>query len=296
MPKKQAVLSCACVLLSALLIVGFGATTVSGWSNGGYSGDPAHPGYGTHDWIAEHALNWLPPQEKQFFLDNLASFLYGTELPDNGTEPGGVGDTTKHHVYFFANGSLQDDMAAVRAREEYANATSFFSAGNFSEAAKCLGMVAHYIGDLAVFGHVMGSATAWGTEIHHSGYESYVLSRTDNYTDEFNGFLVFDENLSVTSAYNATVTLAYDTTFGGTGNLNCAWMDQHYNWDDATFRNRCGESLNLAVNLIADVLHSFYTEAIIPEFPTWTILPLFIVITLLVVAMKKKGLSKRLIP
>src|SRR3989304_10089550 len=102
MPKKQAVLLCACVLLSALLISSFGATTVSGWSNGGYSGDPAHPGYGTHDWIAEHALNWLPPQEKQFFSDNLASFLYGTELPDNGTEPGGVGDTTKHHVYFFA--------------------------------------------------------------------------------------------------------------------------------------------------------------------------------------------------
>jgi hypothetical protein len=35
-------------------------------------------------------------------------------------------------------------------------------------------------------------------------------------------------------------------------------MDQHCNWGDVTFRNRCGESLSLAVNLIADVLHSFY--------------------------------------
>jgi len=274
-----------------LLIVGFGATKVSGWSNDSYSGDPAHPGYGTHDWIAEHALNWLPPQEKQFFTENLVWYLYGTELPDNKNTPGGVGDAAaKHHVYFYANGTVQNNASAVRAGEEYENAKQAFVTGNFSAAAMHLGMVAHYIGDLAVFGHVMGSATAWGTEIHHSSYESYVLSRTNNYTDDFNDFLVFDENLSVTSAYNATVTLAYDTTFDGTGNLNCTWMDQHYDWSDSTFKNRCGESLNLAVNLIADVLHSFYTEAIIPEFPTWIILPLLIVITLLVVAMKKKSL------
>ena len=43
---------------------------VSGWSNGGYSADPANPDYGTHDWIAEHALDWLPQEEKQFLLDN----------------------------------------------------------------------------------------------------------------------------------------------------------------------------------------------------------------------------------
>ena len=42
----------------------------SGWSNGGYSADPTNPDYGTHDWGAEHALDWLPTQEKQFILDN----------------------------------------------------------------------------------------------------------------------------------------------------------------------------------------------------------------------------------
>src|SRR4030042_769964 len=158
MLKKQAVLACVCVLLSALLIVGFSATAVSGWSNGGYSGDPAHPSYGTHDWIAEHALDWLPAQEKQFFTDNLAWYLYGTELPDNGTEPGGVGDTTKHHIYLYANGSVQEDDAAVRAREEYVNAQQAFVAVNMSKAAMHLGMVAHYVADVAVFGHVMGSS------------------------------------------------------------------------------------------------------------------------------------------
>jgi hypothetical protein len=59
---------------------------------------------------------------------------------------------------------VQEDDAAVRAKEEYVNAVNFYNAGNFDEAAKRLGMVTHYIADLAVFGHVMGASTAWGAE------------------------------------------------------------------------------------------------------------------------------------
>jgi len=285
----------AVALLGVLLMANFNSVRVAGWSNGGYSADPTHPDYGTHDWIAEHALDWLPQQEKQFLLDNKASYLYGTELPDNNQASDGIGDTTKHHVYFFANESLQDDAAAVRAREEYANAVHFFNVGNLSEAAKRLGAMAHYIGDMAVFGHVMGAPTAWGAESHHSDYEDYVLSRTDTYADEFNAFLAFDGNLRVISAYEAALTLASDTSFDTNGDLTCVWMDQHYNWNDATFRNRSGESLNLAVNIIADVLHTFYTEAVIPEFPpnaTTAILMLLILPVIFYV--KKKSLSKKI--
>jgi hypothetical protein len=280
----------ACLL--AIMFLGFLLTTnsavVSGWSNGGLSADPTHPDYGTHDWIAEHALDWLPLQEKQFLLDNKASYLYGTELPDNHKAPGGIGDTAKHHVYYFANGSVQDDAAAARAREEYVNAVNFFHAGNLSEAAKRLGMVAHYVADMAVFGHAMGTSTPWGAEAHHSDYEDYVQDKTESYASEFSVFLVFDGNLSETSAYDAALTLAHDTTFDVNGGLTCVWMDQHYNWNDATFRNRCGESLNLAVNLIADVLHSFYVEAVIPEFPAWIVLPLLMIATLFAVAVEKR--------
>lgn len=286
MQKKQAVLACTWVLLSAL-IVDFGAATVSGWSNGGFSTDPSHPDYGTHDWIAEHALDWLPQQEKQFLLDNKASFLYGTELPDSSQAPDGIGDTTKHHIYFFANGSVQDDAAAVRARDEYEKAVNFYKTGNYTQAAKQLGIVTHYIADMAVFGHVMGASTAWGAETHHSDYETYVQDRTGSYTSEFNSFLMFDGSLSTISAYDTALKLANDTTFDLNGDLTCVWMDQHYNWNDAAFKNRCGESLNLAVNLIADVLHSFYNEAI-PEFPTWIILPLLMVATLFAITLKKK--------
>ncbi len=288
MLRKHAAFLSLAVLLGVLLVVNVNFVAVSGWSNGGFSADPDDPDYGTHDWIAEHALEWLPQEEKQFLLDNLASFLYGTELPDNWQVPDGVGDTGKHHVYYFVNGSLQDDACAVRAREEYAKAVEFFGAGNFSEAAKRLGMVVHYVADMGVFGHVMGAAAVWGAETHHSDYESYVNENSDNYTDTFSSFLVFDGNLSGVSAYDAALALAYDTTFDVDGDLTCVWMDQNYNWSNAMFRNRCGESLNLAVNIVADVLHTFYAEVIIPEFPTGFVVVVFVVLGLLVVVFVRK--------
>jgi len=248
------------LLVMVLLLASLPVFSVYGWSNGGFSDDPSNPDYGTHDWIAQHALDWLPSEEKQFILDNLASYLYGTELPDNGGAPDGIGDTAKHHVYYFANGSLQDDASAVRAQEEYDAAVACFKSGALVNATQTLGIMTHYICDVAVFGHVMGSATDWGTEIHHSDYEDYVNTRTDNYTDEFNTFLVFDGALNQISAYDATLTIGNDTTFDLDGDLTCVWMDQNYDWGNSTFMNRCGESLNLAVNLIADVLHTFYLE------------------------------------
>src|SRR4030042_899880 len=211
MRRKQAACLFAISLLSTWFIAG--SAEVSGWSNGGYSAAPANPDYGPHDWVAEHALDWLPQQERQWLLDNKASYLYGTELPDSNRAPDGIGDTTKHHVYYSASGAVQDDAAAVRAREEYEQAANFFRAGNFSEAAKRLGVVAHYVADMAVFGHVMGASTAWGAELHHSDYEDYVQTRTASHVDDFTSFLVFDGNLGTGSAYDAALTLAYDTTF-----------------------------------------------------------------------------------
>jgi hypothetical protein len=267
--KKNRLLSrlISLTIVALIAVSPFLALDAGGWSNGGYSANPASPDYGTHDWIAEHALDWLPQQEKQFLLDNKATYLYGTELPDNSQAADGIGDTTKHHVYYRADGSLQDDAAAVRAREEYAEAVDLYKAGNTQDAAKHLGAVTHYIADMAVFGHVMGSATAWGAEQHHSDYEDYVNTHTNSYTDTFNSYLVYDGSLTSKTAYDAALALAHDTTFDDNGDLTCVWMDTHYNWNDPQFANRAGESLNLAVNAVADVLHTFYAGTVIPEFP-----------------------------
>ena len=231
------------------------------WSNGGFSSDPLNPKYGTHDWIAEHALDWLPLEVKQWLLPYKVLYLYGTELPDNGQAPDGIGDTQLHHIYFYADGRLMDDSAAVRANATYRQALSYMLKGDFASAAKYAGAMTHYISDMAVFGHVMGKATPWGEEKHHSDYEEYVNSKTSSYYAEFNIYLKFDGKLEILTAYNAAIKLAYDTTFDSLGRgLTCVWMDKNYDWNNPTFKNRAGESLNLAVNLVADVLYTLYME------------------------------------
>ena len=125
------------------LILSIFIPNVLGWSNGGYSDDSSNPDYGTHDWIVQHALNWLPTNEKEYLENNLATYLYGTELPDNGQASDGIGDTTKHHIYFFSNGSLQDDSSAVRASEEYDITLSYLNANDFVNAVKHAGIMTH---------------------------------------------------------------------------------------------------------------------------------------------------------
>jgi hypothetical protein len=165
-------------------------------------------------------------------------------------------------------------------------------------------MAAHYVADMAVFGHVMGASTSWGAESHHSDYEDYVLARTDNYTSEFSDYLIFDDNLDLTSAYDAAILVAQHTTFDSDKGLTCTWMDQYYNWTNPTFKSRCGELINLATNAVADVLHSFYAETImpspaatpqVPEFPEELTI-VFLALTLVLVCLAsfyRRNLSKK---
>ncbi|MDI9619290.1 MAG: zinc dependent phospholipase C family protein [Candidatus Nezhaarchaeota archaeon] len=254
----------------ALCVLALSLTSSSlAWSNGGYSLTPYHPDYGTHDWIAEHALDWLPQEAKGWIASNMAWYLYGTELPDNGQAPDGIGDTAFHHIYFDSSGRLTDASAAARARAMYIQALERLLAGNYAEAAKYAGAMTHYIADVAVFSHVMGSGTDWGEESHHGDYEIYVNSKTSSYSAPFNSFLSFDGELRLVSAYNAAVELAYDTTFDGLGRgLTCVWMDENYDWLNQTFLARAGESLNLAVNYVADVLYTLYVDYTLRQQPT----------------------------
>ncbi len=246
----SALISCCCAPVSA-------------WSNGGYSDDPGNVSYGTHDWIAEHALDFLPADEQQYIDNNLNWYLYGTELPDNPYPEDGIGDTARHHVYFYENGSLMDDASAVRAQDIYNDTLAFLEAGDRMNASKHAGIMTHYIADVAVFGHVMGVKTDWGAEVHHSDYERYVQRRTTEYTSAvFDSYIVFDGSLEMVTAYDATLGIANDTTFDADlEGCGCVWMDSHYNWSDPGFRDECGESLNLAINAVADVLHALYNEA-----------------------------------
>jgi len=69
-------------------------------------------------------------------------------------------------------------------------------------------------------------------------------------------------------------------------------MDQNYNWNNPSFKSRCGESLNLAVNLIADVLHTFYVREVI-EFPSNLVLILFIIISIPIFIYARKTVPRK---
>ncbi len=211
------------VLIFVIFLFTFLPINANAWSNGGYSDNPDKPNYGTHDWIAQHALDFLPMNEKKYIVDNLNAYLYGTELPDN---PAGYGDSTKHHVYYYSNGTLLDDVAATRAQNEYYKAFNKIVEENYNDAAQIIGAMTHYISDLAVFGNVMGANTDWGEETHLADYEKYVNDRTGTYeAPEFDIYLVFDGELENITAYQAALDLAYDTTFDVDGDYDCLWMD-----------------------------------------------------------------------
>ena len=286
------------VLLCLTMCSTASVSHVAAWGNGGYSEypPPSTPKYGTHDWIAEHALDWLPQEEKQFITDHLEDYLYGTELPDRHKTQGGIGDPGEHIFYFDSSEAVTDDSAAVRASQVYLQALDFLKSEDLANGVKYAGVMSHYIADLAAFGHVMGKATEWGKELHHSDYEEEACKRTSNYDSEFNSYLVFDGELTIISAYDAALKLAYDTTFDIDGDLTCVWMDQNYNWSNPAFKNRCGESLNLAVNIIADVLHTLWLEAgkPIPELNLNAITALvFILMTGAVIVSRRRLLRLR---
>lgn len=243
------------VVLWALVAVAYLATaapSAQAWSNGGYSADQYNPDYGTHDWIADRALE-LQTQDVTFLESTYHTrFLLGTEAPDN---PDYIGDSTNHHVYFYSTGDLQDDVCAVRASTVYHTALGYMADGDFEEAAYDIGVLAHYVADPGVFGHTMGAYTDWGAEVHHSDYEDEFESMLGSLAEP-SGIVLDDLN-----AYNATLGLGEAVTFGDGAIRPNVWMDTNYDWSDDTFAASAIESLHASVGAVAAVINHFMIEA-----------------------------------
>ena len=278
--KKYKVL----ILLPAILSL---VSAAYPWSNGGYSTDFDNPKFGTHDWLAEHALDFLPEHYRDWIDENKNAYLLGTEAPDNSKlnfmNYPCYGDTRRHHIYFLIDGSgivPGEDDAGVRVQEEYDKAEKAWGNLDFKAASYYAGTMSHYIADVAVFGHVMGKSSPWGSEKHHSDYEKYVQRRTDKYIDgTFEVYLIFDGELDITiTPYQAAYQVGDITTFGNGKIMPCYWMDENYPHKNKAFMDSCGNSLNVAANAIADVLFRLSTEAIgvtrrkSPLSTTWGIL------------------------
>ncbi len=249
-------LTCICCAMTLLPSAG-------AWSNGGYSADPDNPDYGTHDWIADMALD-MQTRDVTFLKTTYhAKFLLGTEAPDN---PEFIGDTFNHHVYFTSTHLLEDDACALRAEDMYQLARDGLEAADYDNAAYYIGAMAHYIADPGVFGHTMGAYTDWGAEVHHSDYENEVDSRIDSLPTPA-GFSLADMD-----AYNATIFLAENITFGNGQIQSNVWMDSNYNWTNPAFVTSTMASLNRSVSAVAASINHLIIQAgssPIPTPPSW---------------------------
>jgi hypothetical protein len=227
--------------------------SASGWGNGGYSADPDNPDYGAHDGIANLALSISNANVSFLTGAYHTQFLLGTEAPDN---PDYVGDTGNHHVYYYASGQLQNDSAAVRAASIYSEGQAKLKSGDLSGAAFLIGEMSHYIADVGVFGHTMGSRTDWGTEDHHSDYENWFDDMIAEYS------LPSTVVPAPKEAYDATLQLARAITFGEGLVKSNVWMDANYDWSDtAEFVPSAKSSLNLAIQAVASAIDRLIEES-----------------------------------
>ncbi len=249
-------------LAAAMMIVVIAAfllPSARAWSNGGYSSDPSNPDRGTHDWIANSALT-LQTRDVTFLSATYnAPYRLGTEAPDN---PDYIGDTTKHHVYFHADGTLQDDASALRASQIYSVALAYLKQGDMESAAYDIGVMSHYISDAGVFGHTMGAYTDWGAEVHHSDYETTLESIKGQFT------LPGGQTLGNSTAYEATLSIAGSVTFGSGTIKSNVWMDTYYDFSDSTFKASALASIYGSVYAVASAVNHLMAEAALEQTPS----------------------------
>ncbi len=262
------------VLLFLLLV----PSMVLAWSNGPRSNpvtdtpeDCQFPPYGTYDWFAEQALAMMPLEQKAWLIFYKREFLLGTEAPDNDRIPTecrvagrGYKDRENHKIVWSAleedfaqlNGRLLNG-AAVRAQEEYNKALVAYFTRSYDKSAYYLGAASHYIANACQWGH-----TLFKTKNHYK-FGRWVNSNTENFrSPAYRKYLQLDQ-LQVIVPYRATVALAKITAQGRGKILPAIEMDAEVRVNDQDYIDSVGHSLNLCTNTIADMLYSFYIQAVL---------------------------------
>jgi hypothetical protein len=277
------------------------------WANGSYGYDNVQydyaSDYSSHDWVADGALQALLAYDASNWgwLDDVNRkkiFLIGTEAPDNsgvamtldGESITGFGDTPNHHVYFGAiKSNVTEDDAAVRARDCGDTAAASINSNKLDKAAFYLGAMAHYIGDLAMYAHVVKD-DIWPDyrdfDDDHSTVESRVKTRTNDYENKEEFFKFSSISIVSKKPYDAAIDLNWETykdpTPSDTPTRDAVWLDQNFigTWasnyaarlgESATnqkYYNRIEECLNNAIEAVASAMNYVGgVKSTIPSYP-----------------------------
>lgn len=226
---------------------------VNAWNNGSYAYNKTdydyENDYATHDWIAEYALDKLMETSSSDWEwlnepDLKKIYLLGTEAPDNsGVETTldgeiieGFGDKSKHHIYFYENGEVLEDDAALLAKKWGNLADARYEEGKKEQAAFYLGAMTHYIADMSMYAHI---AQNYEDETfddvdfdeHHSTLEGYVGTRTNDYEKRDEFFKL--GNVEITDEkrpYDIAVDMAWETyrDESNNGDHDALWLHENF--------------------------------------------------------------------
>jgi hypothetical protein len=255
-------------------------TPLSAWKNPSKSESLNTPVFGTHDWIA--FKGYVLAGRPAFIKNHLNRYFIGTEAPDNGFKPsnaeGAYRDATLCHcILFDEDGEVTKDRAELRVRQEFDKALEALADGNPPLAAFYAGALAHYMGDLGQFYHIMGSQSHWGSEdqVLHSAYEVAVEKtiRFQNRTSTLFESFISPIAVGGDTPEEIARTVALRTERGtSTSGRTPGVMDQRFAelkaegihlkpdmWDDA-FRTQTGQNINVAANGIAKLLRMMIEE------------------------------------
>ena len=243
----------AVLLFLGFLFLTFPLSYCFAWSNASYAYNPNdydyNTDYGTHDWVADAALNALinnDPGNWDWLNDvnRKKIYLLGTEAPDNsgiditlnGDSVTGFGDTPLHHVYVsIIATNLMDNASAVRAKACGDIAAASINSNKLDKAAFYLGAMTHYIADQGMYAHTVPNnqyPDYLNFDEHHSTVESRVLTRTNDYENK-EEFFRFSVLKPVSKApYDAAVQLAWETyqdpTPSDSITRNAVWLHNNF--------------------------------------------------------------------
>jgi hypothetical protein len=217
-----------------------------------------------------------------FIKSNLNRYFIGTEAPDNGFKPsnaeGGYNDAPACHcILFDEDGNVTKERAELRVRQEFDKALGALADGKPALAAFYAGALAHYMGDLGQFYHIMGSQSHWGSEdqTRHSAYEVAVentirfQSRTSAVFEGFISPIAVGGDTPEEIARAVALRVERGT---GTSGRTPGFMDMRFaelihagdhltpeDWDNG-FRTQTGQNINVAANGIAKLLRMMIEE------------------------------------
>ena len=301
------------------------------WKNGSYAytniAYDYSTDYGTHDWIAEAALDALVAAQAStwsWLNERETIYLLGTEAPDNsgisitldGTAVTGFGDTTWHHIYYNEDGSIaaNEDDSGLRAKACGDLADSYIVDNKLDLAAFYLGAMTHYIADLSVFCHVAPNNVAPHNvdfDLHHTDYESYVYTRTNAHDNREEFFKISSFSIGSKTPYQAATENGWDTykdpAPSEATTRDAKWLHDNFfaSWASSyanrasesairqSYYNRVEDSLNNGIQACAAAMNNIAGSGEVSTFPVYP-LPILIgimsivVIGLTITAYKKK--------